>query len=149
MVVRDSPVLHPKVYLADRSLALVTSANLSEAGFSSNLGAAVVILEPEGIEEVTQLLAIRPSGTTARAEAFQIFCRRVFRPVDDAKIFATTAFHGRLNQPAPIFGDEIQRFRNHALAAASRQFLPPVDSFGFALGRFSLNSPDSFHGQRG
>jgi hypothetical protein len=56
-VVRDSPVLHAKVYLADHSLALVTSANLSEGGFSSNLEAAVVISEPEGIEKVTQLLA--------------------------------------------------------------------------------------------
>jgi len=56
-VIRDSPLLHAKIYLADRSLALVTSANLSEGGFSSNLEAAVVISERDGIEKLTQLLA--------------------------------------------------------------------------------------------
>jgi hypothetical protein len=56
-VVRDSPVLHAKIYLADRALALVTSANLSEGGFSENLEAAVVISEPEGVQQVVQLLA--------------------------------------------------------------------------------------------
>src|ERR1035438_875924 len=34
-VVRDSPLLHAKIYLADKALALVTSANLSDGGFSS------------------------------------------------------------------------------------------------------------------
>jgi PLD-like domain len=57
VVVRDSPLLHAKIYLADRALALVTSANLSEGGFSSNLEAAVVISEPEGIAQVIKLLA--------------------------------------------------------------------------------------------
>ncbi len=55
-VVRDSPVLHAKIYLADSSMALVTSANLSEAGFAGNLEAGVVISDREGITEVVNLL---------------------------------------------------------------------------------------------
>jgi hypothetical protein len=63
-VVRDSPVLHAKIYLADRSLALVTSANLSEGGFSSNIEAAVVISEPQGIGQVLRLLEEIQAATT-------------------------------------------------------------------------------------
>jgi len=63
-VVRDSPVLHAKIYLSDRSLALVTSANLSEGGFSSNIEAAVVISEPEGIGQVLRLLEEIQAATT-------------------------------------------------------------------------------------
>jgi hypothetical protein len=55
--IRDSPLLHAKVYLADRTLALVTSANLSEGGFSGNLEAAVVVSDEEGIGQVVRLLA--------------------------------------------------------------------------------------------
>lgn len=68
-VVRDSPILHAKVYLADRSLALVTSANLSEGGFASNLEAAVIISEPIGINEVIDLLAEIEAATIVVSDA--------------------------------------------------------------------------------
>ena len=51
-------------------------------------------------------------GEAARTKAFQVFCRRVFRAVDDPQIFATAAFHGWLNQPPPILGYEIQPFHH-------------------------------------
>lgn len=55
--VRDSSALHAKIYLADRQMALVTSANLSDAGFSTNLEAAVVLTEEDEIEQVIKMLA--------------------------------------------------------------------------------------------
>lgn len=67
--VRDSPVLHAKLYLADRSLALVTSANLSQGGFCSNLEAAVVISDQAGIEAVAKLLAEIKSETVVVSTA--------------------------------------------------------------------------------
>jgi len=63
-VVRDSPVLHAKIYLADRTLALVTSAKLSEGGFSSNIEAAVVISDRDEIAQVLRLLEQIQAATT-------------------------------------------------------------------------------------
>ena len=77
-----------------------------------------------------------------RTKAFQVFCRRVFRAVDDSQIFVTTAFNGWLNQPVTILGDEIQRLHNHAFAAASGHFLPPVDAFGFTLRSGHVNDTE-------
>src|SRR6266550_7487305 len=57
-------------------------------------------------------------GKAARTETFEIFCRRVFRAVDDAEIFATATLHSRLHKSATIFGDELQRLHDHAFAAA-------------------------------
>src|SRR6266849_4880351 len=61
-------------------------------------------------------------------EPFEIFCRCVFRAVDDAEIFTTATLNGRLHEAAPAFGDELQRLHDHAFAAASGQFLPPTDA---------------------
>ena len=58
--------------------------------------------------------------------------RTVLRPIDDPKIFPTTAFYGWLDEPAPILPDELKRlyhalFRSGqnlgvALAAARKEF---------------------------
>jgi hypothetical protein len=73
-VVRDSPALHAKIYFADRELALVTSANLSEGGFSTNLEAAVVLIEDDEIEQVTKLLAeIKAETTVVSTEDLDYF----------------------------------------------------------------------------
>jgi len=63
-VVRDSPILHAKIYKADRALAIVTSANLSEGGFSENLEAAVIVNEPADIKQVSLLLSDIEKQTT-------------------------------------------------------------------------------------
>jgi hypothetical protein len=73
-IIRDSPVLHAKIYLADRSKALLTSANLSEAGFSNNLEAAALVTEQHHITQVIELLnAMRPSTTVVSIPDLEYF----------------------------------------------------------------------------
>src|SRR6185369_3990429 len=47
-------------------------------------------------------------GKAARTQAFEIFCRRVFRAIDDAEILAATALHSGLYESTPTLGDELQ-----------------------------------------
>ncbi len=76
-IIRDSPSLHAKVYLADRTLALVTSANLSDAGFSTNLEIAVTISSPEGIAGVARRLEeIKPQTTLVEISALEEFLEK-------------------------------------------------------------------------
>ncbi len=44
---KDSPTLHAKIYLADRSSAIFGSCNLSSSGFDENLEIAALVSEPE------------------------------------------------------------------------------------------------------
>ena len=71
--------------------------------------------------------------TRADEEAIQIFGRGVFRAVNDPQVFAASALHGWLDDPALSLGDEVRWFYNHPLAAATGEFAPPLDRFGFAL----------------
>src|SRR5690349_19729129 len=57
---------------------------------------------------------------TAGTQACEVFGRCVFRTVNDAEVFAAAAFDGGLNEAALAFGDEIERFNDHAFAAARR-----------------------------
>lgn len=56
VTVKDSPNLHAKIYLADRHIALVTSANLSQAGFETNLEIATVITEPFLLDQMIHVV---------------------------------------------------------------------------------------------
>ena len=53
---KDSPILHAKIYLADRSSAIIGSCNLSDSGFVQNLEIAALISEPE-VHQVCTLVA--------------------------------------------------------------------------------------------
>src|SRR6266567_303089 len=55
--------------------------------------------------------------------------RTVLRPIDDPKIFPTTAFYGWLDEPAPILPDELKRLYHHALASRGGEFFPPCNAF--------------------
>jgi hypothetical protein len=66
---------------------------------------------------------------TSALEPLQVFGQRVFRPVDDPKVFSSSYLNGGLHQPFPSLRHKLQRLYNHALAAACRQFFPPLDSF--------------------
>ncbi|MBL9181585.1 MAG: hypothetical protein JNN17_05550 [Verrucomicrobiaceae bacterium] len=57
--VRSLPRLHAKVYIVDRSVALVTSANATFSGMNRNLECGVEIT---GTEEVEQLAALAETG---------------------------------------------------------------------------------------
>ena len=52
---KDSPILHAKIYLADRSSAIFGSCNLSSSGFEENLEVAALLSEPY---EVRQICAV-------------------------------------------------------------------------------------------
>lgn len=54
--VKDSPSLHAKIYLADRHIALVTSANLSRAGFETNLEIATMITDPSLLDQTIHVV---------------------------------------------------------------------------------------------
>lgn len=54
--VKDSPNLHAKIYLADRHIAVITSANLSQAGFEANLEIASVITEPSLLDQTIHVV---------------------------------------------------------------------------------------------
>ena len=56
-VLRDSPLLHAKIYVADQSLAIITSANFSQGGFSDNIEAAVFVDDSAAIAQLASLLA--------------------------------------------------------------------------------------------
>ncbi len=66
---------------------------------------------------------------TSALEPLQVFGQRVFRPVDDPEVFSSSNLNGRLRQPFPSLRHKLQRLYHHTLAAACRQFLPPLDSF--------------------
>lgn len=52
VTLKDSPKLHAKVYLADRSMAILTSSNLSKSGFEENLEIATLISDPYAVKQV-------------------------------------------------------------------------------------------------
>ena len=49
---KDSPVLHAKIYLADRSAAIFGSCNLSTSGFEENLEIAALLSEPHEVQQI-------------------------------------------------------------------------------------------------
>src|SRR5258708_3259582 len=65
---------------------------------------------------------------TSALEPLQVFRQRVFRPVDDPKVFSSSNLNGRLREPFPSLRHKLQRLYNHSLAAAFRPFFPPLDS---------------------
>lgn len=70
---------------------------------------------------------------TARAETVQVLGQSVFRSIDDAEIFAATAFNTRLDDSAAAFFDEAERFDDHAFAATLGVGNPPVDRLQLAV----------------
>lgn len=52
--VRFLPSLHAKVYIADERNAVVTSANLTDAGLSRNLEYGIVFKEPDTVNAIKQ-----------------------------------------------------------------------------------------------
>src|SRR6266700_1255237 len=68
------------------------------------------------------------SAKTSALEPLQVFGQCVFRPVDDPEVFSPSNLNGRLSQPFPSLRHKLQRLYHHALAAACRQFFPPLDS---------------------
>ena len=66
-------------------------------------------------------------------EAGEIFRGIVSRAVDDAQVFAATAFNRRLDDAATAAGDEIEGFYHHSFAAGCGERFPPTEDRG-ALG---------------
>lgn len=60
-------------------------------------------------------------------EAIQIFGRGVIRAVNDPQVFAASTLHCGLNDATASFGNELRWFYNRALAAATGEFVPPLD----------------------
>ena len=70
----------------------------------------------------------------APAQFFEIFGGGVFGAVDDAEVFAASAFDGGLNQPAFFVAcNEIQGFDDHAFASLCCFFFPPCSGVGTTL----------------
>ena len=67
--VRDVRTLHAKVYIADRSAAIITSGNLTAASLRRNVERGVLITDPslvaEIADDVKRYSSIRPPATTA------------------------------------------------------------------------------------
>ena len=64
-------------------------------------------------------------GQSAPATPLQVFRRRVFRPVDDPKVFPAPALDGGLEQSPVAPRDEIEGFHDHSLGAGSGELFPP------------------------
>jgi hypothetical protein len=74
------------------------------------------------------------AADTARAQPIEVDRERVFRTVDDPKIFAPAAFHSRLNNSAATSCDELKRLDHHAFAAPFRVISPPIYGLFLAAG---------------
>jgi hypothetical protein len=132
-VIRDSPVLHAKIYLADNSKALLTSANLSDAAFLNNLEGAALITEPYEIAEVAQLLdQLRMSTTVVSLSDLEYFVANE-RPVIEASVqpeppMPTPIWRRRprlqkpaLNQPKPVDLMQVVKWIESSLVAADSE----------------------------
>jgi hypothetical protein len=53
---KDSPILHAKIYLADRSVAIFGSCNLSSSGFVENLEIAALLSEPNELRQICAVI---------------------------------------------------------------------------------------------
>ena len=59
------------------------------------------------------------SPKPTRSQSFKVLRCRVLRSVDDSQILSAPAFHSRLDQPALVPGDELERLHDHSFTAAS------------------------------
>jgi hypothetical protein len=130
--VHHIPGLHAKTYVADNSLAIVTSGNLTAGGLYRNLENAVVVDDPSVVQEIkSQLLDFASLGAKVPHDILSTYCDTVsiaFESIKKDQRIAQESLRLRIASALQPLEDELIRLRlssgaMHTVFARTIEFL--------------------------